>query len=90
MPSAFAVIAVIDSGPGVPPEKQQAIFQAFTQTDMSDQRPYSGLGMGLTIASKIVLAHGGRITLNSEPGKGSTFAMWLPMNVNTSSFTIPQ
>ena len=90
IPSAFAVIAVIDSGPGVPAEKQQAIFQAFTQMDMSDQRQYGGLGMGLTIASKIVLAHGGRITLNSEPGKGSTFAIWLPMNVNTSSFSIPR
>jgi signal transduction histidine kinase len=88
--SAFAVIAVIDSGPGVPAEKQQAIFQAFTQMDMSDQRRHGGLGMGLTIASKIVLAHGGRITLNSEPGRGSTFAMWLPLNVNTSSFSIPR
>jgi len=87
--SAYAVIAVIDSGPGVPAEKQQAIFQALAQMDASDQRRLGGLGMGLTIASKIVLAHRGRITLNSEPGKGSTFAMWLPLSVNTSSFSIP-
>lgn len=89
IPSSFAVIAVIDSGPGIPNEKQHAIFQVFTQADMSDQRRYGGLGMGLTIASKIILAHGGRITLNSEPGKGSMFAIWLPMNVTTSSASIP-
>jgi signal transduction histidine kinase len=88
--SSFAVIAVIDTGPGIPLEKQQAIFQAFTQTDMSDHRRYSGLGMGLAIASRIVLAHGGRITLNSEPGKGSMFAMWLPMRPDTSPFTKPR
>ena len=49
--------------------------------DMSDQRRFGGLGMGLAIASRIALAHGGRITLKSEPGKGSTFAMWLPMRI---------
>jgi len=89
IPASFAVIAVIDSGPGIPSEKQHAIFQVFTQADMSDQRRYGGLGMGLTIASKIILAHGGRITLNSEPGRGSMFAMWLPMDVTASSVSIP-
>jgi two-component system sensor histidine kinase/response regulator len=78
-PSLYVVIAVADSGVGIPVEKQQAIFQAFTQVDMSDQRRFGGLGMGLTIASRIVTAHGGRIMLKSEPGQGSTFAMWLPV-----------
>ena len=78
-PTLFAVMAVADSGVGIPPEKQQAIFRAFTQVDMSDQRKFGGLGMGLTIAARIVSAHGGRIMLKSEPGKGSTFAIWLPV-----------
>jgi signal transduction histidine kinase len=79
LPSSFAVVAVMDSGPGIPLDKQQAIFQAFTQMDMSDSRRFGGLGMGLAIASRIVVAHGGRLTLRSDPGRGSTFAMWLPM-----------
>jgi signal transduction histidine kinase len=83
-PTVFAVVAVMDTGPGIPPEKQHEIFQAFTQMDMSDQRRFGGLGMGLAIASKIALAHGGRITLKSEPGRGSTFAMWLPMRPVTA------
>ena len=83
-PTVFAVVAVMDTGPGIPPEKQHEIFQAFTQMDMSDQRRFGGLGMGLAIASKIALAHGGRITLKSEAGRGSTFAMWLPMRPVTA------
>lgn len=78
-PSLYVVIAVADSGVGIPAEKQQAIFQAFTQADMSDQRRFGGLGMGLTITSRIVAAHGGRIMLQSEPGQGSTFTIWLPV-----------
>jgi signal transduction histidine kinase len=86
----FAVIAVIDSGIGIPADQQQAIFESFTQVDMSDQRRYGGLGVGLTITARIVTAHGGRITLKSQPGKGSTFAMWLPMRAKTSPFVIPK
>lgn len=82
--SSFAVMAVADSGVGIPAEKQPAIFQAFTQADMSDQRRFGGLGIGLTLAARIVNAHGGRITLKSEPGQGSLFAMWLPMRVTAS------
>jgi len=90
LPSAFAVVAVMDSGPGIPFDKQQAIFQAFTQMDMSDSRRFGGLGMGLAIASRIVLAHGGRLTLKSDPGKGSTFAMWLPMRSGTAPLSRPR
>ena len=87
--SPFAVIAVIDSGIGIPADQQQAIFESFTQVDMSDQRRYGGLGVGLTITARIVAAHGGRITLKSQPGKGSTFAMWLPMHAKTAPFVLP-
>jgi len=88
--SPFSVIAVIDSGIGIPADQQRAIFDAFTQVDMSDQRRYGGLGVGLTITARIVTAHGGRVTLKSEPGKGSTFAMWLPMRIKTSPFVSPR
>jgi signal transduction histidine kinase len=77
--SLYAVMAVADSGVGISPEKQRAISQAFTQVDASDQQRLGGLGMGLTIAARIVSAHGGRITLKSEPDRGSTFAIWLPV-----------
>ena len=87
--SVYAVIAVADSGEGVPIDKQPAIFQAFTQADMSDRRRFGGLGMGLTLAARIVNAHGGRITLKSEPGQGSVFAMWLPMRITTSPLARP-
>jgi len=86
----FAVIAVADSGVGIPSDKQQAIFQAFTQADMSDRRRFGGLGIGLKIAARIVAAHGGRITLKSEPDKGSLFTIWLPMQVSRSPFVMPQ
>jgi signal transduction histidine kinase len=87
--SPFAVIAVADSGVGIPAEKQPDIFQAFTQADMSDRRRFGGIGIGLTIAARIVNAHGGRITLRSEPGLGSVFTMWLPMRAGTSPLTGP-
>jgi len=87
--SVYAVIAVADSGVGIPAEKQPAIFQAFTQVDMSDRRRFGGLGMGLTIAARIVNAHGGRIMLKSEPGQGSVFAMWLPMRITPSPLARP-
>jgi signal transduction histidine kinase len=87
--AVYAVLAVADSGVGIPAEKQSDIFQAFTQVDMSDRRRFGGLGMGLTIATRIVNAHGGRIMLKSEPGQGSVFAMWLPMRITTAPLAKP-
>lgn len=85
-PAQWVVIAIKDSGPGIPLDQQQAVFQAFTQADMSDQRHFGGLGIGLKIAAWIISAHGGRITLKSEKGQGSTFAAWLPVRVHTAPF----
>jgi two-component system sensor histidine kinase/response regulator len=65
--------AVSDTGVGVPLEKQQTIFEAFTQVDGSMTRNYGGTGLGLTISSKLVEMMGGRIWVESEPGRGSTF-----------------
>jgi len=65
--------AVTDTGVGVPPEKQRTIFEAFTQVDGSMTRKYGGTGLGLTISSRLVEMMGGRIWVESEPGRGSTF-----------------
>jgi two-component system sensor histidine kinase/response regulator len=65
--------AVTDTGIGVPFDKQQAIFEAFTQADTSVTRKYGGSGLGLAISSRLVQMMGGRLWLTSMPGEGSTF-----------------
>jgi len=66
-------VAVRDTGIGIPPEKQQAILEPFTQADGSMTRQYGGTGLGVTIAKQLVELMAGRLWLESTPGCGSTF-----------------
>ena len=71
---AVAEVAVIDRGTGIQPHQLESIFNPFFTT-----KP-AGVGLGLAIVARIVEEHGGKITVESEPGKGSVFHVFLPMN----------
>ena len=75
-------IAVSDTGVGIAPEDQAAIFEEFRQVGREDARKQEGTGLGLTLAKKFVELHGGRIWVESQVGQGSTFSFTLPVRLD--------
>jgi signal transduction histidine kinase len=76
-------VSVSDTGVGIAPENQQAVFEEFHQLDRSGSGAREGTGLGLALARRFAELHGGAIRLESEPGKGSTFTVTLPLTSGT-------
>ena len=75
----FVEFAVTDTGPGIPPNQLEAIFDRFTQVDNTSTRKAGGTGLGLTITRQLVTLHGGTVRVESEEGVGSSFIFTIPL-----------
>jgi two-component system phosphate regulon sensor histidine kinase PhoR len=71
-------LSVTDDGPGIPPEARDRVFERFYRVDRARSRETGGTGLGLSIVKHIVQSHGGKVWLESEPGRGATFRFTLP------------
>ncbi len=88
--AGFLQISVSDTGIGIPSDKFESIFTSFAQVDSSTAREYGGTGLGLAVTKQLVELHGGKIWVESEVGKGSTFYFTLPLaNINMGELSQP-
>jgi signal transduction histidine kinase len=82
---AHVEIRVTDRGPGIALEDQKVIFEKFRQIDGSVTRQHSGTGLGLAISKELAVLLGGEIGVESEPGKGATFWLAIPLKVEAGT-----
>ena len=80
---AGATITVADNGPGMDPEQAEHVFERFYRSDPSRSRAHGGAGLGLSIVSAIVAAHGGTVSAQAHLGAGTTFVVFLPITAMT-------
>ena len=73
------VLEVVDHGPGMSPDQAQRVFERFYRADQARGRQTGGTGLGLAIVSALVSAHGGTVAVDTEPGRGATFRIALPL-----------
>ncbi|HVI51649.1 MAG TPA: ATP-binding protein [Candidatus Sulfotelmatobacter sp.] len=83
------LLKVQDTGPGIPLEAQSRLFQPFMQADNTVARRHGGTGLGLSISRRLIELMGGAIQLDSQPGKGSTFSVSLPLSADDSAVAAP-
>ncbi len=85
----YACIAVADTGEGIEADDLPHIFERFYRADRARSRRKGGVGLGLSIVKRIVDAHNGEVTVASERGRGSTFAIWLPLEATSTESDAP-
>jgi signal transduction histidine kinase len=75
----WATLSITDTGPGIPADEQEKVFERFFQGRLAESGHTPGTGLGLSFAWEVLRAHGGQITLESPTGEGLTVTLWLPL-----------
>ncbi len=78
--NSMVLFEISDTGIGIAPEQYEMVFVEFEQLDNSPTREYEGTGLGMAITKRLVEKHGGRIWLESTPGRGTTFYVTMPLS----------